>query len=190
MFYFHLDEFLKKGIARDFNKICKYDYMGYEGYKRLYKRKKKEKKMWNKIVTESDISNFMRDMNCFSDSCIKEIKYVSGGYVNKDLSMYALNSKRNLYICIQRQYNTFSTIELIFQGVYKFSMTPRNEHKDCVIYDSSLIKKQNLYYWADYEDLDINNIDDYGTLVIAEQMYWRNINTSLGNKEVYISNLE
>lgn len=146
--------------------------------------------MWNKIETESDITNFMKDMNDLSDSCIKEIKYVSGGYVNEDLSMYAQNLKRNLYICIQRQYNKFSTIELMFQGVVKFNMIPRNEHKDCVIYDSSLIKKQNLYYWADYEDLDINNIEEYGTLVIAEHVYWRNINTCLGNKEVYINDLE
>jgi hypothetical protein len=146
--------------------------------------------MWNKIETESDIINFMKDINYLSDSCIKEIKYVSGGYVNEDLSMHAQNSKRYLYICIQRQYNTFSTIELMFRGVKKFIMVPRDELKDCVIYDSSLIKKQNLYYWADYEELDINNIEEYGTLVIAEQIYWRNVKTCLGDKEVYINNLE
>jgi hypothetical protein len=144
--------------------------------------------MWNIIETESDILNFMRRMDDLSDSCIKEIKYVSGGYVNEDLSMHAQNSKRNLYICIQRQYSSLSTIELMFQGVKKFIMVPRNEHQDCVIYNTSLIKNQNLYYWADYEDLDINNFDEFGTLAIAEKVYWRNINARLGDKEIYINN--
>ncbi len=145
--------------------------------------------MWNKIETESDILNFMKLMNNLSDSCIKEIKYVSGGYVNEDLSMHAQNSKRYLNICFQRQYSSFSTIELMFHGVKKFNMVPRNEHQDCVIYDSSFIKNHNLFYWADYEELDISNIDDYGTLVIADQVYWRSINTGLGDKEIYINNM-
>lgn len=145
--------------------------------------------MWNKIETETDILDFMKNMDNLSDSCIKEIKYVSGGYVNEDLSMHAHNSKRYLYICFQRQYSSLSTIELMFQGVKKFNMVPRNEHQDCVIYDSSFIKNRDLFFWADYEELDINHIDEYGTLVIAEQVYWRSINTGLGDKEVYINNI-
>jgi len=56
------------------------------------------------IKTEPDITDFIKEMNYLSNSCIKEIKYVSGGYVNEDLSMHAENSKRNLYNCIQIQY--------------------------------------------------------------------------------------
>lgn len=145
--------------------------------------------MWNKIDTESDILNFMKLIDEFSDSCIKEVKYVSGGYVNEDLSMQAINTKRIVYIYFQRQYSTLSAIEMMFVGVKKLNLEPRNEHKDCVIYDSSLFKYQNLFYWADYEDFDIDNKEDEtGTYVISEQLYWRIVNSGLGDKEVY-SNL-
>lgn len=58
--------------------------------------------MWSKIDSESDIIDFMRIVNDQSDSCIKEIKYVSGGYVSENLGMHAVNTKRNLYIYIFR----------------------------------------------------------------------------------------
>lgn len=141
--------------------------------------------MWSKIDSESDIIDFMRIVNDLSDSCIKEIKYVSGGYVSENLGMHAVNTKRNLYIYIQSQYSKISAIELLFEGVKKFYMLPRDEQHDCVIYDSSIIKHQNLFYWADYGDLDINNVDKFGTFVEAEQMYWRSIDFGLGETDVY-----
>ena len=34
--------------------------------------------MWNKINDYNDIENFMNVVNSFHDSCIKELKYLSG----------------------------------------------------------------------------------------------------------------
>lgn len=40
--------------------------------------------MWNKIVNNEDINDFIKTVSGFHDSCIKEMKYVSGAYVNED----------------------------------------------------------------------------------------------------------
>ena len=51
--------------------------------------------MWNEIKNEHDIEEFMNIVNEFSNSCIKEMRYISGGYVNaNDLSMYAVSDVR------------------------------------------------------------------------------------------------
>nr|OTO69799.1 hypothetical protein A5866_002015 [Enterococcus sp. 12C11_DIV0727] len=39
------------------------------------------------INNEDDIRTFMESFYYFHDSCLKELKYVSGGYLNPDGSM-------------------------------------------------------------------------------------------------------
>jgi hypothetical protein len=50
--------------------------------------------MWNEINTAKDIEIFMETYGYFHDSCLKEIRYLSGAYVNSNLSMYPVNHKR------------------------------------------------------------------------------------------------
>ena len=68
--------------------------------------------MWNDIANENDLKNFMDAMYGFHDSCIKEIKYISGAYVNEKLSMSPVNSQRILSVIIQRQFEDPSAIEM------------------------------------------------------------------------------
>lgn len=56
----------------------------------------------------------MEAMYGFHDSCIKEMKYVSGAYVMDDLSMHPINEKRNISVLIQRQFENPSVIEMEF----------------------------------------------------------------------------
>ncbi len=42
--------------------------------------------MWNEITNEEDLQSFMKCMYFFHDSCIKELKYISGAYVDENLS--------------------------------------------------------------------------------------------------------
>lgn len=73
--------------------------------------------MWNDIANENDLKNFMDAMYGFHDSCIKEIKYISGAYVNEKLSMSPVNSQRILSVIIQRQFEDPSAIEMQFAGL-------------------------------------------------------------------------
>ncbi len=43
--------------------------------------------MWHEIKNNEDITNFMESVFYFHDSCIKEIKYTSGAYVQENLAM-------------------------------------------------------------------------------------------------------
>ena len=43
--------------------------------------------MWNTISNNRDIKQFMEIMCDFHDSCIKEMHYLSGAYVNENLAI-------------------------------------------------------------------------------------------------------
>ena len=59
---------------------------------------------WNEITDENSLKEFMERVSFFHDSCIKEMHYLSGAYVNENLDMYPVNDRRILRVIIQRQY--------------------------------------------------------------------------------------
>lgn len=142
--------------------------------------------MWHKVHTDEDINAFMKMNKNLHDSCLKEIKYISGAYVEKNFSMQAINSQRNLWLYIQTQNNKAPAIELLFEGVVNFNLTPRTEEFDCVIYDSSFTKKGEVFCWADYTEIDWEHPEfGYGTWVIAQAVSWRVVPCGLGKQKVY-----
>ena len=62
--------------------------------------------MWNEIANEKDLNSFMDTVCGSHDSCLKELKYISGAYVNEELSMLPINNQRALSMIIQRQFKT------------------------------------------------------------------------------------
>ena len=73
--------------------------------------------MWNDISTNDQAQEFMESIFYFHDSCIKEMRYVSGAYVNEELGMYPINEKRSLSVIIQRQFEDIPVLELEFGGL-------------------------------------------------------------------------
>ncbi len=59
--------------------------------------------MWNEIKDESDLQSFLEYIRYFHDSCIKELRYVSGAYVDHRLAMIPINKQRNLRSLLQQQ---------------------------------------------------------------------------------------
>ena len=70
--------------------------------------------MWNEIRNDDELLNFLKKVHYFHDSCIKEIKYLSGAYVEQDLAMYPINDQRLLNVIIQCQDSRCSVIEMEF----------------------------------------------------------------------------
>lgn len=137
--------------------------------------------MWTEILNNSDIKSFLDTVCYFHDSCIKEMTYVSGAFVNENLSMYPVNDKRKLCVIIQRQFEDNSVIEIEFQGLKKLALNPVSADYTCEILDSTLIKKDDLIYWCDCGGYDENTIENYdGTLICAEKMRWRSLKNALG----------
>ncbi len=146
---------------------------------------------WNVIETQEDIDKLMREYGHFHDGCIKELKYISGGYVDKDLSMNPFNSKRVLNIIFQRQYKNPTVIEMIFEGIQKMNLEPSNGDYDCIIYEASLKKINDIYYWADWDNFEVDDINEIKrTWIAASKIKWRVADNYIGETEVYIPKVQ
>lgn len=144
--------------------------------------------MWNDIANENDLNNFMDAMYGFHDSCIKEIKYISGAYVNEKLSMSPVNSKRILSVIIQRQFEDLSAIEMQFAGLKYLNLFPNDENYTCEILDATMIIKEDRIYWCDCGGLSEKDIESYtGTTICASKARWRAADEYLGAKEIYVT---
>lgn len=144
--------------------------------------------MWNDIANENDLKGFMDAMYGFHDSCIKEIKYISGAYVNEKLSMSPVNSKRILSVIIQRQFEDLSAIEMQFMGLKYLKLFPNDENYTCEILDATMIIKEDHIYWCDCGGLSEKDIESYtGTTICASKVRWRAADKYLGAKEIYVT---
>lgn len=143
--------------------------------------------MWKEINDEKDIECFMDEVVFFHDSCIKEMKYLSGAYVSDDLSMYPVNDKRILNVIIQRQFEDISMIEMQFIGLKYLKLFPTDEKYTCEILDSIMFLKDDCIYWCDCGDVSENDFEDYkGTIICASKLRWRIIENRMGEADFFI----
>ena len=140
---------------------------------------------WNEITDENSLKEFMERVSFFHDSCIKEMHYLSGAYVNENLDMYPVNDRRILRVIIQRQYEEDSMIEMEFQGLKYLKLFPADERYSCEILDSNIILKEDCIIWSDCEDKTELEDGDTGTLVCASKLRWRSIFGCMGEKEFF-----
>lgn len=132
--------------------------------------------MWKEINNQTELDHFINAMNHFHDCCIKEMRYLSGAYVDKELSMYPINSIRTLRVTFQQQSSLNSTIEVDFIKLNYLKLFPISEAYTCEILDASIMFKDNCIIWCDYGGLNESNIDNYnGTVISAERLRWRTI---------------
>lgn len=144
--------------------------------------------MWHEINNNSDLINFMDTICSFHDSCLKELKYLSGAYVNEELSMYPVNDLRTLKVIIQRQFNNNSMVEMEFLGLKCLKLIPCDDKYTCEILDSTMILKDDCIYWCDSGGLSEIDLDNYeGTMICASKLRWRSIDRCMGQKEFYTS---
>ena len=139
--------------------------------------------MWKELRTQHEIDNFMKEIIGFHDSCIKEIKYSSGAYVETNLSMSPVNTKRTLTVLIQRQFEDISALELEY-----ISMYPVKQDYTCEILNASFFVKDGLIYWCDNGDVKEDDIHNYkGTVICSKKVRWRNASELIGKKDFYKS---
>lgn len=144
--------------------------------------------MWNEITTEKELNNFLDVMCYFHDSCLKEIKYISGAYVNEKLSMIPVNDKRILSAIIQRQFENPSVVEMQFAGLKYLKLFPSDENCTCEILDATMILKEDCIYWCDCGGLSEKDIESYtGTTICASKAWWRAVDEYIGAKEIYVT---
>lgn len=141
--------------------------------------------MWNYIKSEADVISFMNTMCYFHDSCVKEIKYKSGAYVDDDYAMYPINDCRILNMVIQSQQRKLGMIELEFTGLKWMKLTP-DENYTCEILDATLLLTDNCFYWCDCGGLSIDDVMKYDRIAVcASGLKWRKIENRMGNTDYY-----
>lgn len=144
--------------------------------------------MWNEISNEKDLYSFMDNMYGFHDSCLKEIKYISGAYVDEELSMFPVNSQRILNVIIQRQFRHPSVIEMQFAGLKYLKLFPSDENYTCEILDATMILNEDCVYWCDCGGLSEEDIESYtGTVICASKVRWRVVDEYIGPNEIYVT---
>lgn len=145
--------------------------------------------MWHEIKNNDDIKNLMERVWEFHDSCIKEIKYTSGAYVQENLAMRPINESRILKVLIQRQFKDMPVIELEFAGLKYLKLLPNDDNYTCEILDSTLIMKDNDIYWCDCGGFSEINLEteNVNTIICASKLRWRAVDNALGTEEFYSS---
>ena len=124
----------------------------------------------------------------FHDSCLKELKYISGAYVNEKLGMYALNDQRVLSVIIQRQFEDPSAVEMQFVGLKYLKLFPSDENYTYEILDATMILKEDCVYWCDCGGLSEEDIESYtGTVICASKVRWRAVDEYIGPNEIYVT---
>ena len=127
----------------------------------------------------------MKSIYSFHDSCVKEMHYCSGAYVEEELSMYPINDKRILRMIIQRQFRPMSVIEMEFVGLKYMRLNPVYPNT-CEILDATMIMKDGCIYWCDWGGLSETDLESYdGTLICASKMRWRVLDGCMGPNEVF-----
>lgn len=137
--------------------------------------------MWIQVTNETDIQTLMDTACNFHDSCLKEMKYSSGAYVDKELYMNPTNELRALSVVFQRQSRKKSVIVLEFRKLKYIKLFPLNEIYTCEIHDSTLLYNNGDFYWCDCGGLSMSDIDTYrGVVICAEELYWKSVDDLLG----------
>ncbi|MCL2332764.1 MAG: hypothetical protein FWC54_04690 [Actinomycetia bacterium] len=162
--------------------------------------------MWNEIRDESDITSFMDKHYHFHDSCIKELKYVSGAYAT-DTGLYPLNDQRILKVIAQGRFEGSNVIEMEFAGLKRLSLLPADEKYDCIIFEATMFFRDSCIYWCNWnlsegelsnpeeimikpQHLPLNYYEDDSngysmTLICASKVRWRTADEYNGKDEIY-----
>lgn len=148
--------------------------------------------MWTEINDTNDIEHLMEEYGGFHDSCIVSMNYTSGMFVDEKNAMHGscLIGKK-LSLILNSQWG--KPIELLFEGVWKFSVVGWNENCFDDIFDAHLgfhtdllgrTRDDRLIVWADESDFSpkdymeeqvISRSGRNLTYVIAEKLKWRYI---------------
>lgn len=140
---------------------------------------------WIEVNSKEDVDYLNDIFGNFHDSCLKEICFSSGGYVQEDLSMHALGQPIARFL-FQRQWENPSAIEIEFRDVIQINIKPEGENEFVDIMIEHLYLYDNIFFWS-ARDYEIHEADkDCHTWISAKSVYWRIRDDFLGNKKIYM----
>lgn len=95
--------------------------------------------MWKQVKTKSDIEELIFESQNFHDSCLHSMEYTSGAYVDKDGSMYPVNSSRILTMQMHQQGSSAKVLQLRFEGLQALVLSPTSPDYTCELFEGYVI---------------------------------------------------
>lgn len=144
---------------------------------------------WTEIKNQKDIDSLMETTGGFHDSCLKELKYLSGMFVDDNHSMLAFNSKRQIHMILQSQREP-CTIEIIFDKISCMHLNPTDESYDGIIMGAHIAIEDGNFIWFDSDDFQNSYEELYNhqfiTYIKSEKIKWKIHNEYVGEDSVFI----
>ena len=103
--------------------------------------------MWNEIRDEQTLEAFLQSVRFFHDSCISEMHYRSGAYVNSAYGMHPVNDNRTLRVTFQSQFDQVGTFEVEFEKLDYLHLNPANEAYTCELLDATMLLTGQVICW-------------------------------------------
>lgn len=135
--------------------------------------------MWNELITKKDVVLFNQELSFFHDSCLKELCFSTGGFVDEDLSMNVL-SNPIARLVFQRQYKDISAFEMEFRDVIKINIQPVSENEGVDIIQTKLYYDGDVFFWSE-NDYEYSECDSCRRIwIAARKVRWKSLDNSMG----------
>jgi hypothetical protein len=143
--------------------------------------------VWEKIESKADIDKLLDTFGGFHDSCLREAHVWTGHYVTDELAMVCDDQlDTHIRMLFQRQAAGTSAIEILFDQVIRFNLVPSPENYVSIIFDATLLSRDDAIYWAETAGWTPGSADRDGvTWVAAKAMSWRDASPWMGSKLNY-----
>lgn len=127
-------------------------------------------KEWNYVENQQDIDFILEQTASFHDSVLKELKYISGSYVDDKNHMVCADSVKQVTMRFDSQW--CRPIEMIFEGVIGLNLRPCQDNYSSNLYEVSLFRHNETVFFFDSQ---IDNIDKSydGTWIESYNLRWR-----------------
>ncbi|CAM4492505.1 hypothetical protein [Paenibacillus tarimensis] len=139
---------------------------------------------WTSLDNQEDLNKLLDAFGWFHDACIREMHMWTDHYVNPNLSMsIPVGLDHKVRLLLQRQARSLPAIELFFEQVTQVYIKPSPENYDSIIYESTFIHKNGLFYWADDRNWSPGGNDLYGTVnwISSRKVSWRDASDWIGH---------
>jgi hypothetical protein len=140
---------------------------------------------WNEIKNQIEVDSFNECFGYFHDSCLKELWFSTGGYVNKDYRMNPISNPIARLI-FQRQSEQLSIIEIEFKDVIQINVRPVPINYGVDIIQTHMYFENGVFFLSDKDYEYSENGKDKSTWIAAKKVRWRKIDNGLGKNNYYI----
>lgn len=144
---------------------------------------------WKYIQNEEDIEKLLEIVNYFHDSCIKEIKYISGSFINKDQTMHTIDNLRNVSVIMQLPSDD-NAIELEFEEIERLNLVPSFPNYSSKIFEAFIFIYNGYIYFSQFEcevgDLEASSEEN--SWIKGKRLKWRFNEEYLGSEVIYVNN--